>query len=81
MKQTVNTKIKKSNKTTLLSGYIDFFILKNFNEFVISAKKLWNLAPEVLLAFDIFMNILNIFFSTIKEDFDIQSKVKWFKIC
>ena len=84
MKQTlgsVNTKFKKSNKSTLLSSYIDSFTLETFDEFVTNTKILLHLAPEALLAFDKFINTLNSFFSTIKKNLSIQDKVKWFKTC
>lgn len=66
-------------------GYINEFTIDIFEEFVTNIKVSQKLAPEALLAFEKFLETLNLFFDTVenidKESFKIESKVIWYKIC
>ena len=60
-------------------GYINEFTIDIFEEFVINIKVSQKLVPEVLLAFEIFLETLNLFFDIVKnidkKSFNIKNKV------
>jgi hypothetical protein len=62
-------------------GYINEFTIDIFNEFVANIKVSQKLAPEALLAFENFLETLNLFLDIINESFNIKSKIIWYKMC